>query len=136
LGRENRVMVDAGGGVPGRRVRRWRSVAEKRQIVQLTMEPGASVAEVARAHGLNANQVFKWRREFERGELIESYPALLPVTIAAASEPKNEVAEQRRETRASSSGAIRIELPGRAMISVESGADDSLVRAVLESLRK
>lgn len=56
----------------GRRVRRWRSVSEKRQIVQLTLEPGVSVAEVARAHGVNANQVFKWRRAFERGELVES----------------------------------------------------------------
>ena len=70
----------------GRRVRRWRSVAEKRQIVELTLEPGASVALVARAHGLNANQVFKWRRAFERGELVEAgaaSTALLPVTIAA-----------------------------------------------------
>jgi len=39
--------------------------------VQLTLEPGASVSEVARAHGVNANQVFKWRRALERGELIE-----------------------------------------------------------------
>ena len=29
------------------------------------------MAEVARAHGMNANQVFKWRRAFERGELRE-----------------------------------------------------------------
>jgi transposase len=55
--------------------------------VQLTMEPGASVADVARAHGLNANQVFKWRRAFERGELTESYAALLPVTVSSLSEP-------------------------------------------------
>jgi RHS repeat-associated protein len=41
-----------------------------------------------------------------------------------------------RETSGSSAGAIHIELPGRALISVESGADDCLVRAVLESLRK
>lgn len=40
--------------------------------MQLTMEPGASVAEVARAHGVNANQVFKWRRLFERGDLVEA----------------------------------------------------------------
>ena len=37
----------------GRRVRRWRSVAEKRRIAELTFEPGASVALVARAHGVN-----------------------------------------------------------------------------------
>src|SRR5215469_2714648 len=66
-------MVQAQEVVSERRVRRWRSVAEKRQIVQLTLEGGASVAEVARAHGVNANQVFKWRRAFERGELIESW---------------------------------------------------------------
>jgi hypothetical protein len=34
-------------------------VSEKRRIVELTLEPDASVAEVARAHGMNANQVFK-----------------------------------------------------------------------------
>lgn len=49
-----------------RRVRRWRSVVEIRQIVKQTLEPGASVALIAPAHGLNANQVFKWRRAFER----------------------------------------------------------------------
>ena len=56
---------------------------EKRRIVELTLEPGASVAEVARAHGMNANQVFKWRRAYERGELSEPCSALLPVTVAA-----------------------------------------------------
>jgi len=131
-------MVPSRDASSGRKVRRWRSVAEKRQIVQLTMEPGASVAEVARAYGLNANQVFKWRRALERGELIESYPtsALLPVTVSTPSQPESEVAVQGRETLESSAGTIHIELPGRAMISVESGADGSLVRAVLESLRQ
>jgi hypothetical protein len=33
-------------------------------------------------------------------------------------------------------GAIHIELPGRAMISVEHGADCALLRTLLESLRK
>ena len=67
--------------------RRRRSVSEKLQIVQLTMEPGASVAEkYSRAHGVNANQVFKWRRLFERGQLTDAgarSTALLPVTISA-----------------------------------------------------
>jgi transposase-like protein len=47
-------MVDVEGVRTGRRVRRWRSIVEKRLIVQLTMAPVASVAEVARAHGVNA----------------------------------------------------------------------------------
>jgi transposase len=121
--------------VAERRVRRWRSVAEKRQIVKLTFEPGASVALIARAHGLNANQVFKWRRAFERGELVDSTSsstALLPVTIGALSERVEPGVEQQLATL----GSIHIEFPGRAMISVESGADPALLRSILESLRK
>ena len=129
-------MVQRQEVVPGRRVRRWRSVSEKRQIVQLTLEPGASVAEVARAHGVNANQVFKWRRAFERGELIERCSALLPVTVSAASEPRKDIAEEPQPEQEASGGAIHIEIPGRVLISVERGADRSLVRAVLESLQK
>jgi transposase len=121
----------------GRRARRWRSVSEKRQIVQQTMEPGASVSLVARAHGLNANQLFKWRRSFERGELIDSTvspQALLPVTIVAPSAP--EIRETASDESSARSGSIHIEFPGRAMISVERGADSGLLRTVLESLRK
>jgi transposase len=127
-------MVHAEEQVSGRRVRRWRSVTEKRQIVQLTMESGASVAEVARSYGVNANQVFKWRRAFERGELVEPCAALLPIRVSSSTEPESDAAEQARQTQAASSGAIHIELPGRAMISVENGADAMLVRCVLESI--
>ena len=55
----------------GRRIvgRRLRSLAEKQQIVAETLQPGASVADVARRHGANANLVFVWRRLHERGLL-------------------------------------------------------------------
>jgi len=121
----------------GRRVRRFRSVAEKQQIVNLTLEPGASVALVARAHGLNANQVFKWRRAFERGELVDSTAActgLLPVTVPAPTEA--EIREPAAQQQPAPSGSIHIEFPGRAMLTVESGADPALLRSILESLRK
>jgi hypothetical protein len=49
-------------GVLVRQVRKRRSAAEKRLIVEQALEPGASVARAARAHGLNANVVFNWRR--------------------------------------------------------------------------
>src|ERR1700739_4299838 len=116
----------------GRRVRRWGSVSEKREIVQLTLKPGASVAEVARAHGVNANQVFKWRRAFERGELSEPSVALIPVTVTSREDECRPTEEAARPVQ----GTIHIEFPGRAVISVESGADSSLVRSILESLRK
>jgi transposase len=119
-----------------RRVRRWRSVTEKRQIVQLTMEPGASVAEVAREHGVNANQVFKWRRAWERGELTDGYAALLPVTVSSSVEPENKMPALPSHEQLLGGGSIHVELPGRALISVERGADPDLVRCIVESVCK
>jgi transposase len=129
-------MVDSAGVVSERRVRRWRSVAEKRGIVELAQEPGASVALVARANGVNANQVFEWRRAFERGELVDpaaASTALLPVTLSASASEPREAGMQEPPPQA---GSIHIEFPGRAMISVECGADVALLRSILEGLRK
>jgi transposase len=131
------VMVEAEEIGAERRVRRWRSVAEKRRIVELTLEPGASVALVARAHGVNANQVFAWRRAFKSGELADPAApatALLPVTVSAPYEA--EIREPAAGQQQATAGTIHIEIPGRAMISVESGADPALLRSILESLRK
>jgi transposase len=61
--------------------RRRRSKLERRQIVEQTLIPGASVARVARAHGVNANQVFAWRKLYERGLLEAESTALMPVRI-------------------------------------------------------
>ena len=43
-------------------MRRSWSRAETRRIIEDAFRPGASVADVARSYGLNANQVFNWRR--------------------------------------------------------------------------
>jgi transposase len=132
-------MVDVAEAGSGRRPRRFRTVSEKRRIAELTFEPGASVALVARAHGVNANQVFKWRRALKRGELSEPEAAstsLLPVVVAAPSEAVSTSGEADTKERSAPDGSIHIEFPGRAMISVESGADPILLRSILESLRK
>ena len=73
-------------------------------------------------------------RTWRTHESTCSPQALLPVTIAAPSAP--EVGEPASEQSSASSGSIHIEFPGRAMISVESGADAALLRTILESLRK
>jgi transposase len=63
--------------------RQW-SVELKREIVEETLAPGASVARVARAHEVNANQVFDWRRLYRQGRLGNTRQRpirLLPVTV-------------------------------------------------------
>jgi transposase-like protein len=54
---------------------RWTS-KQKRQIVEETLVPGASVARVARSHGVNANQVFYWRKQHLAGRLGNSSSAI------------------------------------------------------------
>jgi transposase len=59
-------------------------------LVELTLHPGASVAGIALAHQLNANQLFKWRREYLRQREAcpaLSPPVLLPVEIVAERMP-------------------------------------------------
>jgi transposase-like protein len=53
-------------------VRVWLTVAEKRQIVELTLRLGVSVARVAQAEGVNSHQVFQWHRAYREGTLAES----------------------------------------------------------------
>lgn len=58
----------------------------KRALVALSLQPGASVARIAREHGVNANQVFSWRRLYEQGRLgvpaLMRDDGLLPVVLA------------------------------------------------------
>jgi transposase len=63
-----------------------RSKEERRRIVEATIGTGISVARVARAHGVNANQVYAWRRLYEKGLLGRSgnHAALVPVRLTEA----------------------------------------------------
>jgi transposase len=122
------------GGVVQPVVKRQRRLAEEKQrIVEATLVSGASIARVAREHGVNANQVFQWRYEYRKqtsGVRTEAKAELLPVSLAGGGKPiKAEVISPTAP-----SGSIHIEPPGRAVISVESDVDSFLVRAVLESL--
>ena len=42
--------------------RRGHSAELKAQVLAACTEPGASIAQVALSHGLNANLIYKWRR--------------------------------------------------------------------------
>jgi transposase len=117
------------------RKRRMRSKLERRQVVEETMRPGApSVAVIARAHGVNANQVFNWRKLYLAGRLNDKAPAteLVPVRILENSRSEH-VSGERPIIAAVVSGAIHIEL-GRTRIRVEGSVDPENLRMVLEQL--
>jgi transposase len=68
---------------PGVRRRRSWTRDEKRRIVDESLEDGASIAEVARRHELNANLLFTWRRKLGVERSGRNAPmGIVPVTIA------------------------------------------------------
>ncbi len=111
--------------------RRW-SILERRRIVEETLVPGASVARVARAHSVNANQVFGWRRLYQRGLLGGGASALLPVKVSDGMPPATAGAAVDVHA-AATPGSIHVAL-GKAQIRIEGDVDRDLVRMVLEAV--
>jgi transposase len=106
---------------------------EKRQIVEATLKPGASVSVVARAHDVNANQVFRWRKLY-REEKLEAEPAankLLPVAITDVAIQK--IGISRDKSKPKRHGVIDVDL-GHARVRIEGAVDPDCVRAVLSGL--
>ena len=120
----------------GRRRRLW-STEEKQRIVGEALAEGASVARVARAHGVNANLVFNWCRLYRAGRLRRRSEAkLLPVRVAEESctVPPASWTEPGG-LLASPAGTIHIQLQ-HAQVRVESDANPVLLRVLLECLQR
>jgi transposase len=111
--------------------RKYRSSVERRQIVEETFQPGSSVSRVARAHDINTNQLFHWRKLYREGklEVEQSADLLVPVKLSEITTRPT----SGRESRSAAAGMIEIEL-GNARIRIEGAADPDCVRAALEGL--
>jgi transposase len=115
-------------GADERRSRLHRSKQERREIAEESLQAGASVAVVARRHGVNANQVFHWRKMLREGRLdVKPTPAqLMPVRITELIEDKSRPTHQQ-------TGVVQIEL-GRVRVRVEGSVDPATLRTILEQL--
>ena len=135
------VKAEVGEGAAGRR--RYWTAEEKRRIVELTLSSGQSVASLARQHGVNANQVFYWRKLYHAGQLGGESSAdalslrLLPVSVGNEESAEAEASETEQGTHESAEPPLtmNIEFPGGALVSLVGAVDAEIVRAVLQSLR-
>ena len=122
----------------GRRTgpRRRYSIVEKLQILEETRLPGASVADVARVHGINHNVVFGWRRLAQRGLLRAASTegtSLLPVRVESPTVlPSARSSPSIREA----SGSIEVEFPGGVRVRVHGAVDAIALERVFKALRR
>ncbi len=101
--------------------RRSYSNAFKRRVVAEALEPGASVASVARHHGLSATMVFAWRRDPRfgpGGDGVFFLPVeVMSTAITAAPEPISPVSD----------GRVEIALPSGHRLTLSGAFDPDMV---------
>jgi transposase len=83
----------------GKKVRRTFTANFKRELVEQTLAPGASISGIALANGLNANQLFAWRRKLLPQATAPSHAVLLPVRLKAPLRPMIKEKCRRRQCR-------------------------------------
>ena len=107
------------------------------------MQPGASIARIAREHGVNANMVHYWRKLYREGRLGQNNTTsvhLLPVSVSEAApssvvQSATTLSAAAAVVPASTAGAIYIEF-AKIHLRIENGADAALLRVVLETLQR
>lgn len=96
-------------------------------VVELAMQPGASVARVARDHGVNANQVFTWRRQHAAEQLGTGAP------VAASEFLSVVVTPPAAAPAPAPAGTITLEL-GRVRLRIEGRPDPATLALMLEQV--
>jgi transposase len=121
--------------------------AQKIAMVEESMRPGVSIASVARAHGINANQLHKWRYAYKTGVRSLGQEGsracgveLLPIELQARS-LSEQVLQQAPELQKSvkarkrvSEGHIELAV-GQYRLCVHGYVQPDALRAVLQALR-
>ncbi|MGL5091237.1 MAG: IS66-like element accessory protein TnpA [Aeromonas sobria] len=110
----------------------------KQRLVDAANQPGVSVSKLAQEHGVNANLLFKWRRDAKAQS-----PALYPIELVLPpsstepllpSTPQPETLTSETASEPTLSGTIEIRL-GRAMVVIDGSVDTNALRMILETLR-
>lgn len=110
----------------------------KQRLVDAANQPGVSVSKLAQEHGVNANLLFKWRRDAKA-----KAPALYPIELVlppSSTEhllpppPQPETLTPETASEPTPSGTIEIRL-GRAMVVIDGTVDTNALRMILETLR-
>jgi transposase len=122
------------------RGRRQHDRAFKDDLIAQSLVPGASVSAIAMKGGINANLLFKWRREHLRATRAPGDATMLPVCVLPEPATASGTVAAMPEAAVSASrsvrpGVIEIEFAG-AHLRLRGGVDEILLGTVLRALRQ
>ena len=132
--------------------RRQHEKSFKAELVSRCLLPGASVAAVALAGGINANLLFKWRRDHLRSQRLSSAASspstvLVPVHVVAAMDadaghsqssapsPASTALAVAPQRSARNASIIELNIAG-AMLRLHGPVDEASLCSVLRALRQ
>ena len=104
-----------------RQRRRW-SRAEKERIVAAAMEPGAVASAIAREAGIQASQLFRWRRQLQGSSRFASLTLEVPTGAAPIT------------ALPMSPGVIEVAFTTGARLRICGPVDAPIVAAVIQAL--
>jgi len=114
-----------------KRRRRW-AIEIKRRIAEESFAGSTSVAQLAQKYAVNANQIFKWRKDYREAGLKNSPSIdLLPVTVSR--EALVPAAHPRHPSGQTAAGTLQIELP-KGNLRIAGSVDLTVLRTALEYL--
>lgn len=130
--------------------RRQHDRSFKAKLVAQCLVPGASVAAVALAAGVNANLLFKWRSDYLRSKLTSGKPPSSAVLVPVGLKPGvgGELGDSRplatstastsvamtAQRDACASGVIELDIAG-AVLRLRGPIDETSLCSVLRALR-
>jgi transposase-like protein len=120
--------------VDGRSNRRRFSDEQKRAIVQETENPGVSVAQVCRRHGIATSMLFRWRVEF--GLTARKAPQLATVTLADGATNEVPALAALRDLVRPPDGMTTIELDDGRRVFAPAGSSPAEVKRQLANRKK
>ncbi len=122
----------------------------KAELVERCLLPGASVAAIALAGGINANLLFKWRRDHLRSQRLSSAApsssaVLVPVHVASAVDvdagnsqsapsPASTALAVAPQRSVRTTGIIELDIAG-AQLRLRGPVDEASLFSVLRALR-
>jgi transposase len=118
------------------------SRAGKRALISACAQPGASVAAIAMAHGVNANLMRKWIARDQAKRVPRAVPKLaqarlLPIEVAPVASERASVALLPKPLiPASERAGLSIEIGGTRIVVANAAFDRATLRAVIDCLRE